>query len=426
MVPAARAAYAEALLNGSRPEAALPVVHAALADLADDDPIRAEALTLKRRAEADIAAKHPPEWKPLWAATLRPVSPDSRDDPPPPVAASDLLLATEPDDRGRCQVVALDAATGQRRWTSALPGAIRDLAAAPDGRRAFCLLDSGALICLDLRNGQPRWEKPFEKDANGLSPDGLVLAGETVIVYGGRAGIAGVAAQSGELLWQQPDWRLLRMGRQIDGKPAVVGESIVVTLDDVTVRAFMAATGVEVWKRAYLSAPPPAGAPPLRRAHPSVISQPFALGGTRVLVTAYLPTLRMEALNILTGAVEQRPPALRFPNPPYRRAACADLLVEWEVNGQSAVRRLPDFSRLSTRLPNLNACQQLPISGHTAYLCDRQNTEMLAVDIETGAVRAHSPTRGAAYGAWMTLGPDKVFVLGRDGHVAAFPLLMSR
>jgi outer membrane protein assembly factor BamB len=137
-------------------------------------------------------------------------------------------------DGSQVRVVAIDAASGQRRWTS--PSSYRGstvdyikwkemhggsepveldpaLNMATDGR-TIALIDGPEIVGLDAGSGAERWRAAFPQDeadhtAGGIRSGGNLWIGtmivrDGVVVHASPHVLAGFAADTGKLLWSQP------------------------------------------------------------------------------------------------------------------------------------------------------------------------------------------------------------------------------
>jgi len=152
------------------------------------------------------------------------------------------------------RLYAIDAATGQLRWSvlvSAAPDTTvfqpivdKDLVLA--GFTTFGRLQSGGLVAIDRVSGRVRWTHPITgEDGPGGFAGGPVVTGVAVVAASGDGRLRAVTRQSGELLWELPgvvradgrrqerDWRALAQ----DGSTLVAGSlSGVITAYDVRTR----------------------------------------------------------------------------------------------------------------------------------------------------------------------------------------------
>jgi outer membrane protein assembly factor BamB len=123
--------------------------------------------------------------------------------------------------RGDDEVVwALEAKTGKELWSTRIANAARvdygqGSRSTPtvDGDSLFVLGVSGDLVCLDASSGKEKWHRNIEKDLGGQRPGWgysesvLVDGGNVLCTPGGsRGAIAALNKRSGELVWQSKEF----------------------------------------------------------------------------------------------------------------------------------------------------------------------------------------------------------------------------
>jgi outer membrane protein assembly factor BamB len=126
----------------------------------------------------------------------------------PPAVAAGLVLVRASDNR----VIALDAATGTRRWNFQRqnpPLVLRQAGGiAVAGDVAFVGMPGGRIVALDLRSGAPRWDAAFAMPRGTTDIERIAdvvgapvpLAGEVcAVAYQGRIGC--LDAASGRSTW---------------------------------------------------------------------------------------------------------------------------------------------------------------------------------------------------------------------------------
>lgn len=133
-----------------------------------------------------------------------------------PTLAGEHLVALD----SKCNVFCLDATRGEVRWAINL---VREHGAtvppwyagqcpfvdgdrvilAPGGRDAL-------LLAVELATGQPLWQTPNPRNWK-MTHASLAVAefgGRRQFIYCGSGGVAGVAADTGELLWDTTEWKI--------------------------------------------------------------------------------------------------------------------------------------------------------------------------------------------------------------------------
>jgi outer membrane protein assembly factor BamB len=119
----------------------------------------------------------------------------------------------------KCNVVALDAMTGQFRWGHDL---VREFnAEVPQWYCGQCPLVEGdhvilatcgdaLLVAMDIATGKVLWKTPNPHDwkMTHSSVVPMEFAGQRQYVYCASGGVAGVAAADGALLWETDAWRI--------------------------------------------------------------------------------------------------------------------------------------------------------------------------------------------------------------------------
>ena len=165
-----------------------------------------------------------------------------------PLASGSTLFACLADEG----VVALDPATGERRWEHRCPvGRSAPVAAAG---RLVVGLASGDLLSLDAATGKPGWKIAVDGPMS-FAPAAM---GSTVLVGDGGRRLRCVDAETGRVMWT----RSVKGRFQGDG-PAVSTRAVVFALDSMEVEAYDPATGRRLWNRwagtIHLSSPAMAG-----------------------------------------------------------------------------------------------------------------------------------------------------------------------
>ena len=149
-------------------------------------------------------------------------------------------------------VVALDPATGARRWEHRCAAG----RAAPvlAGGRIVLGLRTAELLALDAATGKPAWRLPVD----GAVTFAPAAVGPSVIVGDGGRRLRCVDAESGRVLWTRSV-----KGRFLGDGPAVSPRAIVFSMDNLELEAYDPATGRRLWNRwigtYHLSSPALAG-----------------------------------------------------------------------------------------------------------------------------------------------------------------------
>jgi outer membrane protein assembly factor BamB len=134
----------------------------------------------------------------------------------------------------QCQAACWDAETGKGLWLIDL---VLDYGATvPPWYTGQCpLIDENAdrvilapggkslLIAVDYKTGKVIWESanPHNWTMTHVSIVPMEYAGRKMYVYCGKGGVAGVAADTGEILWETTDWQI---GTATCPSPVVVGD----------------------------------------------------------------------------------------------------------------------------------------------------------------------------------------------------------
>jgi len=134
----------------------------------------------------------------------------------------------------QCQAACWDADTGRGLWLIDL---VLDYAATVppwytgqcplvDEKTERVILAPGGkalLIAVDYKTGKVVWESPnphnWAMTHASIMP--MEFAGRRMYIYCGKGGVAGVAADTGEILWETTDWQI---GMATCPSPLVVGE----------------------------------------------------------------------------------------------------------------------------------------------------------------------------------------------------------
>lgn len=147
-----------------------------------------------------------------------------------PAVAGDCVVTMGP----KCQLACWDTATGKNRWLIDL--VLEHGATVPPwytgqcpyidektGRLIVAPGGTALLMALDCRTGQIIWQSPnprhWAMTHTSIVP--MEFAGRRMYVYCGTGGVAGVAADTGDLLWDTDQWQI---AMATCPSPVVVGE----------------------------------------------------------------------------------------------------------------------------------------------------------------------------------------------------------
>ena len=134
----------------------------------------------------------------------------------------------------KCQLACWDAATGKARWLIDL--VLEDGATVPPWYAGQCpFVDAttdrlivapggkALVMAIDYRTGKIIWQSPNPRNwaMTHVSIVPMEFAGRRMYVYCGKGGVAGVAADNGELLWDTDEWQI---AMATCPSPVVVGE----------------------------------------------------------------------------------------------------------------------------------------------------------------------------------------------------------
>ncbi len=135
----------------------------------------------------------------------------------------------------QCHVACWDAETGESLWMIDL--VLDHGATVPEWYAGQCpLIDpvtdrlilapggkDGLLIAVDYRTGKVVWTSPNPRQwkMTHVSITPMDYAGQRMYVYCGHGGVAGVAADSGDILWDTTDWQI---GTATCPSPVVIGD----------------------------------------------------------------------------------------------------------------------------------------------------------------------------------------------------------
>jgi outer membrane protein assembly factor BamB len=150
-----------------------------------------------------------------------------------PVAAGGLVfLAGESG-----AVAALDAATGQARWTAELDGPVRG-APAVDDERVYLTLGRGGVAALDLADGATVWRTELPDNADV----GPVPYGNLLYQADESGALSALDRLTGELIWR------VETGAPLLSLPAVDAERVYIADQAGVVIALGRSDGAEHWR----------------------------------------------------------------------------------------------------------------------------------------------------------------------------------
>jgi outer membrane protein assembly factor BamB len=147
-----------------------------------------------------------------------------------PAVAGDCVITLGP----KCQLACWNAATGRSRWLIDL--VLEHGATVPEWYAGQCpFIDTktdrlivapggkALVMAIDYHTGKIVWQSPNPRKwkMTHVSIVPLEFAGRRMYVYCGKGGVAGVAADSGELLWDSDTWQV---DKATCPSPVVVGD----------------------------------------------------------------------------------------------------------------------------------------------------------------------------------------------------------
>lgn len=133
-----------------------------------------------------------------------------------PAVADGVVVSIGP----RCHVLAVDAITGELRWfmdmvrqfgTTVPPWYAGQCPLIDDGRVILAPAGPEVLMtAVDLHTGEMIWTtpNPMGWSMTHVSIVPMDLAGRRMYLYSGSGGVAGVDADTGQLLWHTDEWRV--------------------------------------------------------------------------------------------------------------------------------------------------------------------------------------------------------------------------
>ena len=106
---------------------------------------------------------------------------------------------------GEGAILCLDAATGRRIWSTPTQDAVEH-APVRDGDRLYLNTQTGAVMCLNRRDGRPHWVRRLNGHPNRWLHAAPVVTADVVIAGHDRGGIAAFSARGGRRLWSTPPY----------------------------------------------------------------------------------------------------------------------------------------------------------------------------------------------------------------------------
>lgn len=121
----------------------------------------------------------------------------------------------------KCHVVGWDAQTGKALWLldlvldygATVPPWYAGQCPLVDAKTDQLVLAPGGkalVMAVDYRTGKVKWESPNPRgwEMTHVSIVPMEIGGRRTYVYCGKGGVAGIDANSGEILWDTPDWQI--------------------------------------------------------------------------------------------------------------------------------------------------------------------------------------------------------------------------
>ncbi len=119
----------------------------------------------------------------------------------------------------KCHIVCLDAVSGDFKWgidmvkeykTTVPPWYAGQNPLIENGRVILAPGGDSLLVAIDLATGKPVWKTPNPKkwEMTHSSVATMVIGGRKTYVYCASAGVVGVSAEEGKVLFELPDWKV--------------------------------------------------------------------------------------------------------------------------------------------------------------------------------------------------------------------------
>jgi outer membrane protein assembly factor BamB len=175
----------------------------------------------------DLPTSLSPPFKPLWRFNANQLLEFS------PILVRGTLYIVRKDSR----VYAIDAKTGQQKWTHKV-GALSAASPAYANGRIFVVTLSGRLVAMNASNGHIRWAKSL-----GSRSESSPLVLENSVIFGSENGtLYRVKQSNGKTEWTYS------AGGAIKGGPAYADGKVYVGAYGGTVHAVRAGSGSPVWR----------------------------------------------------------------------------------------------------------------------------------------------------------------------------------
>ncbi len=139
-------------------------------------------------------------------------------------------------------LLALDRQSGKEIWRFATSSDVSTSPTLADGRLFFGAAESKTFYCVDAKSGENVWQVVDE-----LEPHGVSAVAEGIVVFSTRdlqstdGFLVALDANTGEEKWRVPQF-------EYAGSPSILEDRVVAVGYDHVVRAFELGTGREVWR----------------------------------------------------------------------------------------------------------------------------------------------------------------------------------
>ena len=193
-----------------------------------------------------------------WSVSVAPADEKSRSPGGGIAAAGSMIFVAT----GYSEVVALDAASGNKAWSAKLSAPARSAPTAANGK-VYVVSATNVLYAMNQNDGTEAWKYPgIPENAGVLSSASPAVSGDTVIVPYSSGEVIAFNAASGELKWSDAVVRSTRT-MAVSGLTDVAASPVVV--DGVVYASGVAgrtiavrlATGERIWEQTIGSASTP-------------------------------------------------------------------------------------------------------------------------------------------------------------------------